>query len=564
MKHNNTQQNSLQTPDSSLQTLVRCAIYTRKSTDEGLEQDFNSLDAQRESAEAYVASQRSEGWVCLPDRYDDGGFTGGNMERPALKRLFADIESGEIDCVVVYKVDRLGRSLLDFARMMELFDKHGVSFVSVTQQFNTTSSMGRLTLNILLSFAQFEREIISERTRDKMSAARRKGKWIGGQPVLGYDVDRERGRLIINEDEAIRVQAIYELYLEHRALIPVVQELERRKWRTKRLVSKQGRKRGDKPFTKNSLFRLLTNVTYTGKVEYKGTIYNGEHEGIVDLDVWQQVQDTLQRNGRTGGKDVRNKYGALLKGLLYCTPCGTGMIHTYTKKKNKRYRYYVCLNAQQWGWSSCPSKSLNAQEIETAVVEHIRGIGRNETIIAETAAKVQEGSERREAELKIEQRSSKRELKRLHTKVKNLVGESCSAASNGGAATDQLADLQDQIRTLEQRMTAIREEVISIQREAVDEGDLAKALSAFDPIWESLSPREQSRIVRLLVEHVGYDGRDDKVTVTFRSSGIKALCVARRTFVKERQQYETSHFRRNGSWAKPLAGLLHPKAQELP
>ena len=179
-------------------TTVRCAIYTRKSTDEGLDQDFNSLDAQRESAEAYIASQRHEGWLCISERYDDGGFTGGNMERPALKRLFADVESGGIDCVVVYKVDRLSRSLLDFARMMELFDKHAMSFVSVTQQFNTTSSMGRLTLNILLSFAQFEREIISERTRDKMSAARKKGKWVGGMPVLGYDVDRKGGRLIVN------------------------------------------------------------------------------------------------------------------------------------------------------------------------------------------------------------------------------------------------------------------------------------------------------------------------------------------------------------------------------
>jgi len=515
---------AIQESTSNRNGTIRCAVYSRKSTEEGLEQEFNSLDAQRESAEAYIASQRHEGWVCLPDRYDDGGFTGGNMERPALKRLFTDIEAGNIDCVVVYKVDRLSRSLLDFARMMELFDKHAVSFVSVTQQFNTTSSMGRLTLNILLSFAQFEREIISERTRDKMSAARRKGKWVGGQPVLGYDVDRERRKLIVNEDEAAQVRAIYELYLEYKALIPVVQELERRGWRAKRLITKKGRERGGKLFTKNSLFRLLTNVIYTGKVEYKGTIYDGEHDGIVDTDVWQRVQDTLRRNGRTGGKEVRNKYGALLKGLLYCTPCSTGMVHTYTAKNNKLYRYYVCLNAQQRGWSSCPSKSLNAHEIETAVVEHIRGIGSNETIIAATAAKVREDSKRHLAELEIEQRSHSRELKRLHARVRKLVSKSFTAVSNGGAATDQLADLQDQIRTLEQRMTTIREETILLQREAVDERDLARALSVFDPVWESLSPREQTRIVRLLIERVGYDGRDGKVTITFRSPGIKALC----------------------------------------
>jgi len=447
------------------------------------------------------------------------------MERPALKRLFAGIESGGIDCVVVYKVDRLSRSLLDFARMMELFDKHSVSFVSVTQQFNTTSSMGRLTLNILLSFAQFEREIISERTRDKMSAARRKGKWVGGMPVLGYDVDPKGGRLIVNEDEAVQVRGMYQLYLEHKALIPVVQEIERRGWKNKQWTTKKGQDRGGKPFTKNSLFRLLTNVIYTGKVDYKGTIYNGEHDGIVDVDLWQRVQDALRRNGSTGGKEVRNKYGALLKGLLYCAPCGTGMVHTYTAKDNgKRYRYYVCLNAQQRGWASCPTKSLNAHEIETAVVEHIRGIGRNEEIIAATAAKVREESGKRMVELETEQRGHERELKRLHTRVQKLVSESFTAASNGGAAMDQLADLQDQIRTIEQRMTAIREEVIAIQRETVDEGDMARALAVFSPVWEALSPREQSRIVRLLVERVGYDGRDGRVTVTFRSAGFKALC----------------------------------------
>src|SRR5215831_8561687 len=213
-----------QTTSKPANAPVRCAIYTRKSTEEGLEQEFNSLDAQRESAEAYIKSQAHEGWLCVPTRYDDGGFTGGNMDRPALKRLLADIEAGVVDCVVVYKVDRLSRSLPDFARLMETFDKSRVSFVSVTQQFNTATSMGRLVLNVLLSFAQFEREIISERTRDKIAATRRKGKWSGGRPVLGYDVDPQGYRLILNEDEAVQVRAIFQLYLQHEALLPVVQE----------------------------------------------------------------------------------------------------------------------------------------------------------------------------------------------------------------------------------------------------------------------------------------------------------------------------------------------------
>lgn len=217
---------------------IRCAIYTRKSTEEGLEQEFNSLDAQREAGEAYIKSQQHEGWVCLPSQYDDGGYTGANMERPAIRRLLSDIEAGKVDCVVVYKVDRLSRSLLDFARIMETFERHKVSFVSVTQAFNTASSMGRLVLNVLLSFAQFEREMISERTRDKIAAARRKGKWSGGMPILGYIVAKTK--LVVDETEAERVRQIFQLYLEQQAMLPVVRELDRRGWLTKQWTTKKG------------------------------------------------------------------------------------------------------------------------------------------------------------------------------------------------------------------------------------------------------------------------------------------------------------------------------------
>jgi site-specific DNA recombinase len=227
--------------------LVRCAIYTRKSTEEGLQQEFNSLDAQRKSAQAFIRSQTNEGWTCLPERYDDAGFTGGNMERPALQRLLADISAGKIDLVCSYKVDRLSRSLLDFAKMMAAFEEHGVSFVSVTQQFNTATSMGRLVLNVLLSFAQFEREIIAERTRDKVAATRRKGKWAGGTPLLGFDLDPRGGRLLVNEEEAQRVRAIFALYLEYQFLLPLVQELERRGWVGKRWQTRKGRTRGGVP-----------------------------------------------------------------------------------------------------------------------------------------------------------------------------------------------------------------------------------------------------------------------------------------------------------------------------
>ena len=280
---------------------IRCAIYTRKSCEEGLDLEFNSLDAQRESAEAYIASQQHEGWTCLAEHYDDGGFSGGSMERPALNRLLADIEAGKIDCVVVYKVDRLSRSLLDFARIMETFEQRKVSFVSVTQQFNTATSMGRLVLNVLLSFAQCEREIIGERIRDKIAAQRRKGKWAGGVPVLGYDVDRSNPspKLVINAEEAVQVRRIFSLYLEFRSLLPVVKELARRGWCNKAWKTKRGTARGGRPFDKCSVYQMLTHPLYAGKIKHKMDVYDGEHEPLIDADVFEKVQISRLHKMRT-------------------------------------------------------------------------------------------------------------------------------------------------------------------------------------------------------------------------------------------------------------------------
>lgn len=497
--------------------VIRCAVYTRKSTDEGLDQEFNSLDAQRESGEAFIKSQVHEGWVPVADQYDDGGFTGGNMERPALRRLMADIEAGKIDCVVVYKVDRLSRSLMDFARIVEIFDKHNVSFVSVTQQFNTASSMGRLVLNVLLSFAQFEREIISERTRDKIAAARRKGKWSGGMPLLGYDIDPRGSKLMVNEDEAARVRAIFALYLELQSMITVIAELDRRGWVNKCWTTRKGTERGGKPFTKTSLHKLLTNVTYAGKLRYKDEIHVGEHTAIVDAAVWQRTQVLLQRNGRTGGATVRNKFGALLKGLLRCVPCGCSMTPSHsTKGGNKRYRYYVCSSAQKRGWHTCPSKSIPAAQIEAFVVDRIRAIGRDPELVAETIAQARQQAQSELAELERERSTVEGELKRWNAEVKRLAGSS---------ETMRIADLQERIRNAERRLTEVRERAAFLGRNMVDEEEVAEAMSAFEPVWGALTPREQTRVVELLVERVDYDGARGKVSVTFHPSGIKTLAA---------------------------------------
>jgi site-specific DNA recombinase len=351
---------------------VRCAVYTRKSTEEGLDQEFNSLQAQREAAEAYIKSQRQLGWTVLPQPYDDGGFTGGNIERPALKRLLEDIDAQRVDCVMVYKVDRLSRSLLDFARLMDLFDQRSVSFVSVTQQFNTTTSLGRLTLNILLSFAQFEREIIGERTRDKISAARRKGKWVGGLPVLGYDVDPRGGRLIVNDKEAKRVREIFSLYAKQRSLVTVLAELERRRWTTKSWTTKHGSLREGSAFDKPALRRLLTNAIYVGKVEHKGTIYPGEQAAIVEPALWEEINAELRTGRRNRPNVTWTRQKALLSGILFCRNCDQPMVPTYTSKGERRYRYYVCRVAKEKGWDACPTKSIAARVLEESLVTQLR------------------------------------------------------------------------------------------------------------------------------------------------------------------------------------------------
>lgn len=496
---------------------VRCAIYTRKSTEEGLEQEFNSLDAQRESAEAFIASQRSEGWTVLPDAYDDGGFTGGNIERPALKRLLDDIKAGRVDCVVVYKVDRLSRSLLDFSRLMEVFDAHEVSFVSVTQQFNTTSSMGRLTLNILLSFAQFEREIISERTSDKIAATRRKGKWSGGVPILGYDVVPEGGKLMVNEDEAERVRRIFEIYLNKEALLETVKELDARGWQNKRYVTRKGVERGGSPFTRVTLYKLLRNVAYIGKTRYKDEVHEGEHPAIVDPEIFNQVQRILSRNGCTGGREVRDRFGAFLKGLIHCVPCGCAMSPVHTKRNTKRYRYYVCQMAQKRGWHTCPSKAIPAGQVEQFVLDQIRVIGKDHKVIAETLAELRKSGRARIEEIEKEKVILGRELRKYNEELARLAGES------GEAVSGRMADLQDRIRSVVTRSTAIREEVLRIGREVVDEKEAMTALAAFDEVWDTLAPREKSRIAQLLIKRIEYDGGAGTISVVFHPTGIKTL-----------------------------------------
>lgn len=347
-----------------------CAVYTRKSTEEGLEQDFNSLDAQREGCLAYIASQKAEGWVPVIEEYDDGGFSGGNLERPALRRLMEDIKSGKINIVVVYKIDRLTRALMDFSKLVEVFDKYGVTFVSITQSFNTTTSMGRLTLNVLLSFAQFEREVIGERVRDKIAASKKKGMWMGGNPPLGYDIQYRK--LVPNKEEAKKVRHLFERYLDIGSVTRMKQELDLEGIASKVITYKSGENAGGKKFSRGALYALLSNPIYVGQIRHKDKTYEGQHEGIISESLWRDVQSQLEQQATVNKGRKVSRHINLLKGLLFDEE-GTLYTPSYTIKSKMQYRYYISQNVLKL--KSKPDGLLSripAQEIEDAVERGIR------------------------------------------------------------------------------------------------------------------------------------------------------------------------------------------------
>jgi DNA invertase Pin-like site-specific DNA recombinase len=350
-------------------TKVRCAIYTRKSSDEGLEKEFNSLDAQREDCEAFVKSQKHAGWTSVPDLYDDGGLSGGTLERPALQRLLADIKVGKVQIVVVYKVDRLTRSLADFAKIVDIFDAHGASFVSVTQQFNTTTSMGRLTLNMLLSFAQFEREIAGERIRDKIAASKAKGMWMGGTVPLGYDV-KDR-KLFINPVEAETVRLIFQRYAELGSVKLLQAELDRRGLRSKRREGARGLITGGAKFSRGILYLILQNRLYRGEVAHKGNVYPGQHEPIIDADLWTVVQAKLAANRKARSLSTGAEAPSLLSGLLFDHDSNR-MTPTHANKRGRRYRYYISAVLLDPRKSARDTMRVPASDVEGLIFDRLR------------------------------------------------------------------------------------------------------------------------------------------------------------------------------------------------
>ena len=489
----------------------RCAIYTRKSTAIGLEQEFNSLDAQREACEKYIESQGHQGWRAVSEQYDDGGYTGANLERPAFMRLMDDMDAGKIDVIVVYKVDRLSRSLLDFAQVMDRFNRAGVAFVSVTQNFSTADAMGRLTLNMLMSFAEFEREMIAERTRDKIAAARRKGKWTGGAVPLGYDVVDKH--LVVNDLEAVVVREIFDLYLQHRSALSVMRILNEMGRITKRHKAKNGKVRKARAWAKDSVLRVLRNPIYAGFMPYRDEIHEGEHAAIVDRNVFARAQAILDGHGvKKLRRNANPSY--ILRGLLKCGTCGKSYTPgSTTKKSGKEYRYYRCVTRDKEGIRACVSRPLPADAIEEFVIARIREAAMaGDLTVGITDELAMKFQERRE-ELQTERTKLPAAIASLSAEGHKLV-ETLGTA-NGTAhrlLEERIEELGAQITHRETRLYQVERALNELRKTEVEASWVADALAHFDDVWDVLTVENQARLVGAVVKRVVVDDVAGKVS----------------------------------------------------
>lgn len=501
---------------------VRCAIYTRKSTSEGLESDFNTLDAQREAAEYYIRAMRGEGWEALPDRYDDGGFTGANVERPALRQLLTDIEAGKVDCVVVYKVDRLSRSLLDFAQLLALFEEKSVGFVSTTQQFNTRDAMGRLTFNILLSFAQFEREMIADRTRDKMGAARKRGKWLGSRPPLGYEGDRDRMRLVVVPEEADRVRTIFQLYLRLRSVAKVALRLRELRWERKRVIAKAGHALGGGPWTEKDVHLVLRNPIYLGKVRFKGKLYEGEHEAIVDAALFEHVQVTLDSKACGRGKRRGRNPEYLLQGLLHCGLCDQLMTTTSAQgRKGEVYRYYACRNRARTAEHPCDHPRLTAPEVEALVVERLRHVCSDVEMRDQIATRMQTTEPDLAARIQGERAKVEQQRASLRAEADHLmrtIGRD-GPGPGGKLLAERIGEIESELGPLNTRADMLDGQMHALQVAAEQVRQTMAILEVFDEAWAAFDDAERQELTHLLVERVVVNEPAGRLDITFHDLG---------------------------------------------
>ena len=497
----------------------RVAIYTRKSTDKGLERDFNSLDAQREACEQYIKSQAHLGWKLTDTRYDDGGFTGANIDRPAFARLLNDIDSGRVDVVVVYKVDRLSRSLLDFAKVMDRFNKAGAAFVSVTQNFSTADAMGRLTLNVLMSFAEFEREMISERTRDKIAGSRRRGKWTGGAVPIGYEAQDKK--LVIIEHEAHVVRDIFERYLDRQSALEIAQHLNDTHQLTKQRVTSKGRVRAGRDWTKDAVLRILKNPVYAGLMPYGGDVFDGEHEAIIEPAIFHRVATYLKKHGagRTG-KPRSGEY--LLTGRLFCV-CGMAMTGKGTRKKKggaKKYRYYQCVNKDKRGSRACESRPLPAGAIERFVVARIRDATADGNLADEVTRRMDRYFDQKRAALEEEQKTLPKQIAELSAEIKKLIDTIINVNESARRQIEaRIDELGRAMGKHELRLVELERTLNGLDDLQSEGRWVSGALKTFDTVWDVMSPANRMRLIEAVVKKVIVNEPKNEVTVMLNDLG---------------------------------------------
>jgi site-specific DNA recombinase len=494
---------------------VRAVAYTRRSVEKVVE-EFGSIEAQLAAIESYVASQRERGWVLLPDRYEDRNLSGATTDRPALQRLLTDAEAGRFDVLLVYKLDRISRRLIDFLDLLARLERCGVSVVSITQSIDTGNPTGRLMVNLLGSFAEYEREQIAQRVADKMLAARRLGKWQGGRPSLGYDVVNKE--LVVNPAEAADVVAIFETFLRTRSLVGTLRELERRGIVNKSWVGKRGQYVQGTAFTKNSLAHLLQNELYIARIRAGDEVVPAEHTAIVPQELFDTVQ-AIFTDRQLDRRPERQDWSAFLAGLLFCGRCGAAMTPSYTVKRAKRYGAYQCRRQKSHGAAACPGSRVAQGPIEVAVVEQIMAVGRDPALLAEAVQSAREEIDRKAGELA-------QDAQRAGTQAHRLAAERADLVARGADVPElrrRLDELAEAHETATGRAEAAKAELKALKANAVDEDALRRAIESFAPVWAELFPDERARLVHLLVERVSINAATGDVEVTLRDDGIAQL-----------------------------------------
>ena len=526
MKNNNT--STSKDVITTANKRIVCAVYTRVSSDEQNKgSDFTSTDNQREYCENYLKSQAGKGWEISPKKYEDVGFSGGNTNRPALKELFNDIRNGLVDIVLAYKYDRLSRSIKDFIGMLEQFERHKVAFIAVTQPFDTSTAMGRLLVTMLMGFAQMERELNSERTKDKREGSAKKGKWLGGYPIIGYDLDLKNKCLVVNEHEKKQALEHYETYLKVKSLSKAAKILNDKGYRMKKWVTKDKKKRGGNLFNKDKLSSTLKNPLYIGKVRHKEKLYDGEHTPIIPEKIWNDAQKLLLINNARRKSVNQDKHNFLLKGLVKCGYCDSMMTtnFSYTNKKgtSRKYFYYQCVKVDKMGKDACKIRRVPAREIENIVLERISFIGKNPSIIDLIVRNAKSSLSTEGPILQKDKRRVINDISKIENeaqKIMNFVGENKDASGNS-FVVEKLSELQVQKEDLLKQVSQIELALLSADKKVLDAVAIKKSLVSFNGVFERLEPEQQKELLQLLIKEVVYNEDKSKITITFRQVTIK-------------------------------------------